>query len=306
MWNRGIKMNQSKKSVVTLLAVILWIAVLVFLTQIILLVSNRTAKKVDIELNKIEENSVIFAIEKISSSQNLFKDITASGWAFVEFEGENPEKKLDLIFVSDEASYAFEMQTFDRVDLVTAPILANFSVPKYRNGFEGTFSPLMMRNGDYKLFIYAEENNELIGVVDTGKEYTKYFGSFVERVGGEEIASVKNVPNTDLHVNSHFLCNIVNSKVLVEGWAFVENGNIRSIPSKPIIKLLRSDGDVIYYSTVSVSRVDVANQFEDRKLLLSGFSAQIPIESLGKGENTFSVMYDGVSQSVFTCTTSLP
>ena len=299
-------MNHSKKVVITLSAVILWVVGLIFLTQIILITNNRTAKKTDIDLNKADQNSVVFAIEKISSSQNLFKDVKASGWAFVEFEGKNPDKKLSLIFVSEEVSYAFEMQTFDRIDLNTAPTLANFLVPKYRDGFEGSFSPLTMKNGNYRLFIYAQENEELNGLVDTGREYTKHFGSFTERVGGEEIATVKDIPNSDLYVNSQFLCNVFNSKVLVEGWAFVENGDIRSVPSKPIIKLLKSDGGVIYYSTVSMSRVDVANEFEDRKLLLSGFSAQIPIESLGTGKNTFSIIFDGLAQSILTCEISLP
>ncbi len=299
-------MSRSKKVAITLLAVIIWTAGLIFLTQLILITNNRTAKKIDIDLYRAEENSVIFAIEKISGSQNLFKDVTASGWAFIEFEGKNPSKKLSLIFVSEETSYAFEMQTFDRVDLNTAPTLSNFLVPKYRNGFEGTFSPLTMKNGTYRLFIYAQENEGLNGLVDTGREYTKHFGSFTESVGGEEVATVENIPDSDIHVNSHFLCNIVSSKVLVEGWAFVRNGSIDSVPNKPIVKLLKPNGKVFYYSTVTMSRPDVANKYEDRNLLLSGFSAAIPIESMGSGENTFSIIFDGLAQSDFKCTITLP
>ncbi len=102
-------------------------------------------------------------------------------------------------------------------------------------------------------------------MVDKGREFTKHFGFFTERVGGWEVATVKDLP-TQIITNSHISCNIVYSKVLVESWAFVEDEDTLNPPCEQIIKLLKSDGEITYYSTVSIGRVDVANKFGNKKI----------------------------------------
>lgn len=61
--------------------------------------------------------------------------------------------------------------------------------------------------------------------------------------------------------------------MLVEDCDFVEDEDICGLPSKPIIKPLKSDGEVTYYLAVSISRLDVEIEVENRKLLLIGFYA---------------------------------
>lgn len=299
-------MKPGKKKPVLIIGSILWVIGLFFLTPIILMINNRTANEIELDSYKDEGNPIIFSFEKITSSQNLFNDVTVSGWAFIEHEGKNPDNRIFLILSSEETSYTFEMNVHDRIDLNTAPILANYAIPKYRNGFEGTFSPLTIKNGTYQLYIHIQESEQVHGIVNTGKEYIKNFGKFIEYAGGEEIRAVKEVLAPDVTVNSHFECNVVNTKVLVNGWAFVDDGTRKQLPGKPIVKLRRSDGQVSYYSTVTVSRVDVANAFNLKSLMLSGFSSEVPSESLGTGENSFSIVFDGLGESSYSCTISWP
>jgi len=206
------------------------------------------------------------------------------------------------VFSSGDQSYEFEMITIDRFDLRIAPILADYKVPISRNGFEGTFSPLLMKNGTYRLYLYVRENDSLFGITDTGRSFIKKHGSFTESVGGEKIRKVDENFDSSITVNTHFLCSIEDSVVSVKGWAFVEDGASKSIPSQPIIKLLKPDGTISYFSTVSQSRIDVVQAFDDKNLMLSGFSAEISTSSIGSGDNILSVVFDDLGVSSYTCT----
>jgi hypothetical protein len=296
-------MKITKKTVIGVIIVFLWTVGLFLLTYVVLFANDRVAKKNDIDLTRLN-NSVIFNVDKIIFSQNLFRDVTASGWAFIEHDGQNPNKRLHLILASEMESYIFEMGTHDRFDLNVIPILSKYTVPKYRNGFEGTFSPLMMKNGVYKLYIFIQENENIEGITDTGIVFTKYYGSFTEYLGGEEIPKVNEVLNTNITLKFDFLCDIENNKAMISGWAFIEDGASKNVPSRPIIKLIKPNGKTSFYSTASVRRVDVAQAFNANELLMSGFSSEIPTESLGMGDNIFSIIFDGLCESNYTCTVS--
>lgn len=296
-------MNRTRSRIVRILTILLWIICLLGLTPAIGFLTNRNLKKVDIDLESLKE-TIIFNIDSVSFSNNIFKDVTIGGWAFIENEGDNPDKRISLVFTSVNQSYEFEMTTIDRFDLRVAPILVNYTVPISRNGFEGTFSPLTMKNGTYRLHLNVKENDSLFGTTDTGRMFTKNYGSFTESVGGEEIQGVADIINKDVTVNTHFLCSIEDSVVLVKGWAFVEEGTSKSVPGQPVVKLLRPDGTTHYFSTVSQSRIDVVKSFASDELILSGFSSKISTSSLGRGENTFSIIFDGIGLSSYTCTVS--
>jgi len=294
-------MNRTKSRILIIVTIVIWLIGLFWLTPIIGFATNRNLKKADIDLD-IGEETIIYNIDSVFYSNNIFKDVTIGGWAFIENEGDNPDKRMSLVFSSGDQSYEFEMITIDRFDLRIAPILADYKVPISRNGFEGTFSPLLMKNGTYRLYLYVRENDSLFGITDTGRSFIKKHGSFTESVGGEKIRKVDENFDSSITVNTHFLCSIEDSVVSVKGWAFVEDGASKSIPSQPIIKLLKPDGTISYFSTVSQSRIDVVQAFDDKNLMLSGFSAEISTSSIGSGDNILSVVFDDLGVSSYTCT----
>lgn len=296
-------MNIAKSKIVLIGVTVLWLIGLFWLTPIVGFVMNRNLKKAEIDLVSGKE-TIIYNIDSVSYSNNIFKDVTIGGWAFIENVGDNPDKRMRLVFSSGDQSYEFEMITIDRFDLRLAPILADYEVPISRNGFEGTFSPLMMKNGTYRLYLYVRENDTLFGTTDTGRSFTKKHGSFTEDVGGEEIQQVAGNIDNSVTVKTRFSCSIEESVVSVKGWAFVEDGASKSIPSQPIIKLLRPDGTISYFSTVSHSTISVVQTFDDMNLMLSGFSSEISTSSLGSGDNIFSVIFDALGVSSYTCTVS--
>lgn len=296
-------MNMTKKAKTILLGIILWFVGIALLTPVVLRASHRVASETDID-NSGLANPVVYAIDRVLLSQNIFSDVSISGWAFVENVGKSADKTISAIFESEGESYRIEMKTFKRFDLDTAPILEGYAIPKSLNGFEGSFSPLGMKNGTYKLYLYVKENQNLEGMVNTGRVFVKRFGTFEEYLGGESVSS----PNTDfdskITVHAYFTCDPADGNVMVRGWAFMEDGVSKKVPSQPIVSLKKSDGTTAYFSTTSHGTIDVAQEFEAKDLDRSGFSSEIPIAAFGKGDNTISIIYEGLGQSTFTCTVS--
>jgi hypothetical protein len=293
-------LDKNKKQLVIVLVGALWVTLLLFLTPLLALATGRFLQKTDIEVEE-RNNPVIFNIDEVYLSKNIFGDILIAGWAFIENSDDNPDKQINFIFASTENTYLIETTTIDRFDLRVASILSDFEVPISRNGFEGNFSPVMMKNGDYHLYLQVIENTALIAIADTGRVFSKNYNKFEEDIGGREVSIYSDRATPDIVVNTHFTCIIEESMLKVEGWAFSEVGGLGILPARPLVKLKRSDGSIAYFSTISDSRIDVAREFDNLELLLSGFSAVISTNNLGSGENTISVIFDGLGESVFTC-----
>jgi len=174
------KMYNSKKRITLIVGIILWLAVLLLLNPLFLRLTNRELQKSEIEHVQSMGSNVIFNIDRVDASENLFKDVEIAGWAFIEHDGKDPDKKISLIFSSGKESYVIPGELITRPDVYEAKTLQNYIVPNNLNGFSGTFSPFAMRNGTYRMYLFVKENEELTGIVDTNRVYTVNFGNFTK------------------------------------------------------------------------------------------------------------------------------
>ena len=282
------------------MVVILWAALLVSLTYLVAAATGRSLQSIEFDI-EIPSHQIIFHIDEVYLSENIFADTLVAGWAFIENEGDNPDKQINLLLVSPEKTYLVETTTIDRFDLRIASLLDGFDVPISRNGFEGNFSPVTMKNGTYHLYLQVIENEDLAEINDTGKVFVKQHNKFEEYFGGQEITLNSNAVKPGVTINTYFSCNHRESNILVEGWAFVEEGGISSMPSRPVLKLTRADGSVAYFATVGDSSIDVAKQFDNMELTLTAFSSNIPYDYLGEEGNVITVLFEGLGESTLSC-----
>lgn len=167
-----------KKSLLIFSAVILsGIIVTLFSTPLILAVSGRNLKKVSVDLNN-DNNTVHFSIDTLKTEENIFKDVSLTGWVFIEDDGINEDPEASLFLVSDKNTYQIPLALYDRGDLQLA--LPELKVPKQKIAFRGKFSPIAIENGTYQLYIYKKQNTDLLGIRNTCKTFQVSNALFIE------------------------------------------------------------------------------------------------------------------------------
>ena len=294
-------MNKQKRWSKVVLILLLWIAVLLSLTPLVALTTGRILRNTKVDVEE-RNHQTFFNVEEVYLSGNIFGDISISGWAFIENDGDNSDKQINLIFASEGNTYTVETTTIDRFDLRVASVLSDYEIPLSRNGFEATFSPMMMRNGVYNLYVQVFESNTLTAIADTGKIFTKHNYILEEDIGGREVSTISGQVNSDISVKTYFVCNIEASTLIVQGWAFTEEGGVAKLPPRPLVKITRSDDSTAFFSTARNGNIDLVREFGNYDLLLSEFSSKISTSALGSGENIISIVFDGLGESEFTCT----
>lgn len=155
----------------------LWLTIFLLLTPIMLLVSGRSIPKAYFDIAN-GPFDVHYSIDSITFNDNLFRDVEITGWSFIENDAINEDKEVLLLFVSDKDTYQVRLDVFDRGDLPSA--LPNLTVPRHNSGFLGSFSPIALKNGVYRLYIYNKESQQLYGIADTNRSFFIQNGKFIE------------------------------------------------------------------------------------------------------------------------------
>lgn len=111
----------------------------------------------------------------------LFHKITISGFSFIRTTEPVEDKKVVLYFknVDRDIWYMLPTSLEGRSDLTVLPDDLLPSSMGFYHGFTVTFSPLVMKDGLYQLFIYDEENHDTYGVIETTEVYEKRGYAFV-------------------------------------------------------------------------------------------------------------------------------
>ena len=166
---------------------LLWSCLFIFLTPIVYLFidENVVPTKTPIILHG---DTVNYYIDYLEYYDNIISTVTLDGWAFVETKQDNPNKYVKLIFVSENVSYEIDTDLHYRS---LQKFFKDKDVPVERNGFSAKFSPLIMKNGDYTLFINVFENDEDNGFLNTGRVFRKHFRSFKE-LEPSELVDIKD------------------------------------------------------------------------------------------------------------------
>lgn len=293
-------MEAIKKNRYSSILLLSWSLLLVFLTPIVFLFIDE-----NVEVTKapiiLHGDTVNYYIDNLVYYDNIISTVTIDGWAFVETKQDNPNKYIKFLFVSDNVSYEIGTDLHDR------PLQEFFKdkdVPIERNGFSTKFSPLIMKNGDYTLYVNVFENDENFGFLNTGRVFRKHFRSFKELEPGEQVDNKKfsnSSVNTSIfsYVDSS---KIIDNKLEVRGWAFLEN--VESSENRIFLEVQKPDGTISVYSTKKILREDVGDAFSEDRYNYSGFYALVPISALGKGDNLITILIGTTDRNETTSTFS--
>ncbi len=170
-----------KPLIFLMIAYLLFLVVFFNATDIILSIPlNDCCRLRKIDINKYDNLSgdVNAYIDSFSEDQDIMVNVEFKGWAFIQTEQDNGNNNIKLIFTSKDNHYEVDTELQERFDLKI--VFTENTIYGYKHGFITKFSPLKMENGIYKLYIYCYENDEAIGLMDTGKLYKKTYRGFTE------------------------------------------------------------------------------------------------------------------------------
>src|SRR4030066_504858 len=160
---------------------LLFIVVLIFTTDIVLSIPLKNMYSLrKIKSNELDNLSseIKYRVDSFIQNQDILFTVEFTGWAFIQSEQEKDNKQIKLVFVSGANQYEVETELQERFDL--RAVLQENKISGYKHGFMTRFSPLQMKNGIYKLYIFCYENEATSGIVDTGRMYIKTYRDFSE------------------------------------------------------------------------------------------------------------------------------
>ena len=123
-------------------------------------------------------NELNYKLDLFNENQDILSTVELIGWAFIPSQQANDNKEIKLVFVSEDNRYEVNTALQERFDI--RAVLQENKVHGYKHGFRTRFSPLQMKNGIYKLYLFCYENEEISGMVDTGEMYLKTYRNFSE------------------------------------------------------------------------------------------------------------------------------
>lgn len=260
---------------VRLIIAAVFLILMVFSTRIVVSIAPIEGKQILRKSNIAEgqiKDPVFSFIDEISSYNGLLKNIELRGWAFCETEFDNNEKNVELYFVSDKATYVVAAEIHDRTDVVKA--YPDLKVPGINNGWYSKFSPLLMKEGTYNLFIRCYENSENYGIVDSGKVFVKHPSGGLREYLYE---SQKVQPDSELVLEDikSYIDDLIleDNSINLRGWAFIDDVNMSECDI--FVCFIETNGNKSFYSTQKVVRNDVADAYDNKKYTKSGFFLNI-------------------------------
>lgn len=162
---------------------VLFIVVFMAATDIVLSlpleIVNRT-HKIETNAPDVLSSELVFNVDSFVENQDVLFSVEIIGWAFIPSESESDNKQIKLVFVSEDGRYEVETELQERFD--QRGVFQQNNVSGYKHGFVTRFSPLQMKNGIYKLYLYCYENEGTSGIVDTGKMFIKTYRKFSEYI----------------------------------------------------------------------------------------------------------------------------
>ncbi len=270
----------NKLKIVQIISFIVLVVLLYFSTYIIVSIYNDVSNT---NINRIEyfklyeKDDVIYKIENIFVSNNLFKTITIQGYSFVENEFDNTNKMLYAYLISDRYCYKIASNItvhFQHYNLKKR----GYKIYGNNIGFNIEFSGLNLNNGEYKLYIEDIENEKKYGI--TYAEYKIIVTDKNIKILKDEFYGINKIidefnTSTDFKF-SHNIEKIddVNCKIL--GWAY---NTKEKEPVTIYVGLSDDDGNETYWTTEKYARPDVAKYYKDKHLLNTGYRTIVRMDN---------------------------
>jgi len=279
-------MEKIKKYRYYFIILLLWSLLMVSLTPLVFLFIDENLKVANSHII-LQGDTVNYYIDYLSYYDNIISTVQIDGWAFVETKQDNPNKYIKLFLVSDNVSYEVGTTLHNRS---LQKFFKDKDVVSDRNGFSTEFSPLIMKNGDYTLFVNVFENDADFGFLNTGRVFRKHFRSFKE-LEPSELVNNKKFLNSSINTSITSRVDsfkIIDKKLEIWGWAFLEN--TESSENSIYLEVQKPDSTITVYSTKKMFREGVGDAFSDDRYNYSGFYALVPLSALGKGDNLITII----------------
>ena len=240
--------------------------------------------------NDIVYNSVLTCI----NNNDILESIYIEGWSFCESDIDNTNKEVGCLCCNDTDIYICSTEQFINWSGVEQAFLDKRVTN--RNGFEINASTIKMPYGSYDMYIYNKENTQNYGVMPiqyrlikskNGVKIDKWTSTRLNDITKKDIIYDAETITQDPKVNEDGTINI-------DGWIWIENCSSNN--QIVYAELSMKNGDVIIYSTLAQTRMDVADAYDNDSYTNSGFSIVLPkdeISDLNEIENINIYIDDG-------------
>lgn len=124
---------------------------------------------------KIANTDVTYSIYYTTISDNIDCEVEIAGYAYIETEEDNQNKKVDIILQSEEHTYCMPTKLSFRHEW-------SAESTKKKDSFSGKFSSILLPDGIYDVILYCYENDTANGYINIGKRYKKEGRNFTPTV----------------------------------------------------------------------------------------------------------------------------
>ena len=277
-----MSININKKKLLRLIYILLCILFITYMLCSNILfstISGSTLHKDSLENFQNNTTNCMAYLDSISIGEDLFQISTLSGWAFGGTNKSNYTRNSKFVFISDKNIYSMDATLSERADVQSVYDSMLPEDSSINLGAMASFSPIVMADGIYELYVYCWENEQDYGLVSTGKKFLKEGRVFKEYTFQSE--NIENMTaQEDLVCNAVEIVSQNDGMLEIVGWGFIEN---MDCSQQTVYVKLDNGTESETYTTEQKTRSDVAESYKNEQYAASGYSAEIPLEQLGAG-----------------------
>jgi len=267
-----MRLKKNKKIKVALIGVVILFVIWMFSSTLIIsriYNSEMEFKKIQMEI-PIATKPTYFGFDSFELENDIYSTVVISGWVYCISNAMDSETEARVVFLSDDSDYIVKTVKERRMD-----IMAIFGGTRQDPGVITSFSPLEMKNGEYRVGLIVEEKGELAGFAFTDYYLIKKNGGIELRTFTSTLVEGVNVKLSDDNLQHHIdICEKKDETLIISGWLIPNEG----MPGKQkiLVEVIDEMNHSNIYNTQVISRPDVAEGFNNDKYSFAGFSAIIP------------------------------
>lgn len=246
---------------------------------------------------EITEQNIFYGFQYVTLTNSVDGHVDISGFSYMETSEPNPNKKIVLYLVSDQAAYKIPMQLGHHAGLTAGTTGHNIKGTMHM--FSGAFSYFPLKDGIYTLGIYCYENDSTNGYVRTSRQYRKVGQKFV-LYDASEVTAFSNQVQDHINVDqadhtsppSHSIdrCEIAGDAVYINGWAAKIGADSKKATT--FLALTDADGNDLIYDSIPYENHYLRDVLDSELYDWAFFNSYIPLVDLHPGSYTLTVIVE--------------
>lgn len=209
----------------------------------------------------------------------VLQEVKLTGWAYAETMATDDDTAYEVVLLGEDGRYTVQAAKQHRFDLM--PLFAGETVAaRWMTGVNVAFSPLSMRDGDYRLGLRVREGDAAAGTVYTDTVLRKHRG----RVQVEAFTSQPQQAAGEATCSSALLCNLSDAWVTdtdgetlrIAGWAAFYGQPADG--QEVLLELEWADGRTERYTTLPGSDDFLAERMGADVYRRAPFTLRLPLE----------------------------